>query len=74
MSQQPLVEEIDISLRSNDVKFDGIQYICAGLIQIKKIKKLKINLEGTLIGDYSANYLASCLLRLRNLNLVDLNL
>ena len=44
LSQQPSLEDIDISIRYNDVKFDGIQYICAGLIQIKKIKKLKLNL------------------------------
>lgn len=44
LSQQPTLEEIDLSLRYNDVKFDGIQYVCAGLIQIKKIKRLKLNL------------------------------
>ena len=56
------------------MKFDGVQYICAGLIQIKRVKKLRLNLEGTLIGDYSANYLATCLLKLRYLSFVDLNL
>ena len=74
ISQEPNLEEIDLSIRENDVKFDGIQYICAGLIQIKRVKKLRLNLEGTLIGDYSANYLATCLLKLRNLSFVDLNL
>ncbi len=74
ISQEPKLEEIDLSIRYNDVKFEGVQYICAGLIQIKKIKKLKLNFEGTLIGDYSANYLASCLLKLRSLHSVDLNL
>jgi hypothetical protein len=38
------------------------------------VEKLKINLEGTRIGDYAANYLASCLLKLRSLSSVDLNL
>jgi hypothetical protein len=56
------------------VKFEGVQFICAGLIQVKRIRKLKLNLEGTLVGDYAANYLASCLLKLRNLSSVDLNL
>ena len=53
---------------------DGVQCICAGLIQVKKVKKLKLNLEGTRIGDFAANYLASCLLKLRSLSSVDLNL
>lgn len=35
---------------------------------------MKLNFEGTKIGDYAANYLASCLLKLRNLHSVDLNL
>lgn len=74
ISQEPKLEEIDLSIRYNDIKFDGIQYICAGLIQVKKIKKLKLNLEGTLIGDYAANYLASCFLKVRYLMSVDLNL
>lgn len=65
---------MDLSIRYNDVKFEGVQYICAGLIKGKKIKKLKISLENTKVGDYSANYLAGCLLRLRNLTNVDLNL
>lgn len=56
------------------MKFEGVQFICAGLIQVKRIRKLRLNLEGTLVGDYAANYLASCLLKLRNLSSVDLNL
>jgi hypothetical protein len=51
-----------------------VQCICAGLTCVKKVKKLKLNLEGTRVGDYAANYLASCLLKLRSLAAVDLNL
>lgn len=44
ISQEPKLEELDLSIRYNDVKFEGIQYICAGLIQVKKVSKLKLNL------------------------------
>ena len=56
------------------MQFNGVQCICAGLISVKKVEKLKLNFEGTKIGDHAANYLASCLLKLRSLSSVDLNL
>lgn len=51
-----------------------MEYICAGLIKTKRLKKLRLIMEGTQIGDYSANYLAKCLLKIRTLTSVDLNL
>lgn len=33
-----------------------------------------LDLEGTYIGDYAANYLASCLLKIRTLTSVDMNM
>lgn len=41
---------------------------------MKRIKKLKICCEATNIGDESANYLAMCLLKMRHLVSVELNL
>lgn len=40
----------------------------------KRIRRLKIDLTGTKIGDYAANYLAGCLLKIRSLSSVDLNM
>lgn len=44
ISQEPKLEELDLSIRYNDINFDGVQCICAGLIKIKKVKRLKLNL------------------------------
>jgi|JI10StandDraft_1071094.scaffolds.fasta_scaffold50044_1 hypothetical protein len=52
----------------------GVQCICTGLLSTKKLKKLKLILDSTKIGDYSANYLATCLLKIRTLTSVDLNM
>ena len=35
---------------------------------------MKLILEATKIGDYAANYLGSCLLKIRGLSYVDLNM
>ena len=37
ISQEPRLQEVDLSIRYNDVRFDGVQCICAGLICVKKI-------------------------------------
>ena len=52
----------------------GVQCICTGLLSTKKLKKLKLVFESTKIGDYAANYLATCLLKIRTLMSVDLNM
>lgn len=52
----------------------GVQCICTGLISTKKLKKLRIIFDSTKIGDYAANYLATCLLKIRTLTNVDLNM
>lgn len=52
----------------------GVQCICTGLLSTKKLKKLKLIFEDTKIGDYAANYLATCLLKIRTLASVDLNM
>lgn len=41
---------------------------------MKRIRKLKICFEATNIGNESANYLAMCLLKMRHLTNVELNL
>ena len=69
-----MLDDLEISLRHNDVKLEGIQYICAGILKVKRIRKIKICCESTNIGDESANYLAMCLLKMRHLTNVDLNL
>ena len=63
-----------MSLKHDNIKLAGIQYICAGLLKVKRIRKLKICFEATNIGDESANYLAMCLLKMRHLTNVELNL
>jgi hypothetical protein len=52
----------------------GVQCICTGLLSTKKLKRLKLILDSTKIGDYAANYLATCLLKIRTLTNVDLNM
>jgi hypothetical protein len=51
-----------------------VQCICTGLLSSKKLKRLKLILDSTKIGDYAANYLATCLLKIRTLTNVDLNM
>lgn len=74
ISQLPTLTDLELSLRYNEIKLKGIQCICQGLLTTKKVKKLKLILEATKIGDYAANYLASCLLKIRGLSAVDLNM
>ena len=45
ISQLDKLTHFEISLKENDIKLKGIQYICQGLLSCKKIKKLKIVLD-----------------------------
>lgn len=68
------LSDLELSLRYNEIELKGVQYICQGLLTTKKIKRLKLVLEGTRIGNNAANYLSSYLLKLRGLSFVDLNM
>ena len=74
ISQQVQLPELELSLRYNLIEFKGIQCLCSGLIEMKKIKRLKLVLDGTLVGDIAANLLGKCLLKIRTLSNVELNM
>lgn len=74
LSQNQDIVELEISLKENLIELKGIQCLCSGLVYIKKLRRLMLDLEGTYIGDYAANYLASCLLKIRTLTSVDMNM
>ncbi len=42
ISEEAGLEELELSLKHDDIKLAGIQYICAGLLKVKRIRKLKI--------------------------------
>lgn len=55
ISLQPMLSTLELSLKYNLIELKGMQCICTGLLQTKKLKKIKLILEGTLVGDIAAN-------------------
>lgn len=56
------------------MSIESIKFLCVGLNSLERLKKLKLVFEGTRIGDEAALLIAKCLLKIKTLTGVDLNM